>query len=348
MIPQPLGSLPFVVVLVVVNVVCCLAKPDVASCTFTVWGDPPRSLIADPEKNVLFMDGGVLVVADGPRRQLVFRSPNDPAKCEHENEVICQPSKRISMLMRQSPLQANSVDRCSAVPCVPNVDGIGESFAGTMVGGVLHSLHRKPHDAVVIGAGAGRITSWLLARVEGIKVTAVDIDPAVIGASECFGLSASKDHLDLTVVDGRRWLENKKASSLDAIFLDTFDHSQEIPSCLTTTEFYAVVREKLRPGGVVAVNFWPKHRSSIIPIFAATFGPEGIQVGTPPGLGNIIAIGKREEATSGNSTSLRQTHVTKEVQALWSNSHFEPYTVPAPGTFVLRSDQSWCAGHGVV
>lgn len=239
------------------------------------------------------------------------------------------------------------MDRCSSVSCKPDVAGIGESFAGTMLGGVLHSLHQQPRDAAVIGVGAGRITSWLLARVEDIKVTAVDIDAAVVGASGCFGLFASKNHLDLQVADGRKWLESQKESSLDAVFLDTFDHSQEIPSCLTTTEFYAEVRAKLRPGGVVAVNFWPKHRSTVLPIFAAAFSPEGVMIGTPPGLGNIIAVGK-QGTNGGNITAPIQRVVSKDVQELWDSAHFHKYPAPASSQVSLRSDRSWCAGHGVI
>jgi spermidine synthase len=216
-----------------------------------------------------------------------------------------------------------------------------------MLGGALKLLRQQPHDAAVIGVGAGRITSWLLARVEGIKVTAVDIDAAVVGATGCFGLFASKDRLDLQVADGRRWLESQNASSLDAIFLDTFDHSQEIPSCLTTREFYAEVRSKLRPGGVVAVNFWPKHRSTVLPIFAAAFSPDGVMIGTPPGLGNIIAVGRHETTRSNTSASL-QAHVSQEVQELWESAHFQNFQAPALSEESLRSDRSWCAGHGVV
>jgi spermidine synthase len=211
-----------------------------------------------------------------------------------------------------------------------------------MLGGVLHMLHRKPREAAVVGVGAGRITSWLLARIEGIKVTAVDIDAAVVGASKCFGLFESKDHLNLQVADGRRWVENRQAASLDAIFLDTFDHSQEIPSCLTTTEFYTQVRSKLRPGGVIAVNFWPKHRDTVLPTFAAAFS-SGVFVGTPPGLGNVIAIGKNEE-TSGNSTFT----LSKEMQALWDDGHFQRFVAPASNKVSLRGDTRYCVGHGVV
>lgn len=317
-------------------------------CSFTVWGDPPRTIRADPKTNVLYQEGSVLVVADGPRRQLVFRNERDPTKCEHENEVTCRIGTFAERLLAQGKNKTNRTaersgvvrDRCTST-CIPDVEGINVSFAGTMLGGALHGSAVAPKNVAVVGVGAGRIPSWILARFEHTHVTAIDVDSAVVHASQCFGLtSVSNERLKMVVADGRQWLAGQQNQSFDAVFVDAFDHNQEVPPCMTTAEFFNQIKPKLRPGGVLAMNLWPQHRTTVLPTFAAAFASTGTETGTPPGLGNIITVGRVDHAASHGAPTSMAAEVAKEVEALHAAAHFAKVDVDPKAA--IRHDSTFC------
>jgi spermidine synthase len=108
-------------------------------------------------------------------------------------------------------------------------------------------------NILMIG-GAGCTLGILLARA-GHKVTIVDINPASLSAArQHFGLP---DSVICRAADGAQFLRGD-AGNYDAIVLDAF-HGAHTPSHLQTPEFFALVRERLAPGGMVLVNILIKH-----------------------------------------------------------------------------------------
>jgi spermidine synthase len=111
----------------------------------------------------------------------------------------------------------------------------------------------RPAARVAILGNAGGTT----ARAFGVyypeaRVDGVEIDPAVSAAGRrFFGLS---DNPRLTVVtaDARPFLQASRAR-YDLVLIDAY-RQPYVPFYLATREFFRLVRQRLRPGGIVALN----------------------------------------------------------------------------------------------
>ncbi len=129
------------------------------------------------------------------------------------------------------------------------IDGLKPIQEYVVVSELAGECFDRPGDLLLIGLGGGA-AARTYARA-GWRVDAVEIDPLVTRvAREYFGLQES----DAQVVhmDGRRFL-GEPGKNYDIILLDAFG-SSSIPFHLTTTEVFALMKSRLRPGGVVVVN----------------------------------------------------------------------------------------------
>lgn len=107
----------------------------------------------------------------------------------------------------------------------------------------------KPGRMLLLGLGGGSLAKQY-AR-EGWQVDALEIDPGVIRlARQYFSLQPS----DATIIetDGREFLLHPGAA-YDVILLDVFG-SSSLPFHLVTLEAFALVRKRLAPEGIVAIN----------------------------------------------------------------------------------------------
>ncbi len=117
----------------------------------------------------------------------------------------------------------------------------------------LAFLDRPPQDALVICFGMG--TTFRSLRSWGIPVTVVDLVPSVPRLFSFFHSDASQvlssPLAHVVVDDGRRYLE-RTARQYDVITIDPPPPVQAAGSSLLYSEdFYSVVRERLRPGGIL-------------------------------------------------------------------------------------------------
>ena len=117
----------------------------------------------------------------------------------------------------------------------------------------LASLDRTPQDALVICFGMG--TTFRSLRSWGIPVTVVDLVPSVPRLFSFFHSDASEvlssPLAHVVVDDGRRYLE-RTARQYDVITIDPPPPVEAAGSSLLYSEdFYSVVRERLRPGGIL-------------------------------------------------------------------------------------------------
>ncbi|MDZ7267974.1 MAG: fused MFS/spermidine synthase [candidate division KSB1 bacterium] len=114
---------------------------------------------------------------------------------------------------------------------------------------IVKKLFVQPGDLLVIGVGGGSVIKNF-ARA-GWNVSAVEIDPAVTKmALRYFALDSSQARIHHA--DGRQFLSTR-ADSYDVIILDAFG-SSAIPFHLVTREAFALMRSRLRPEGVLAIN----------------------------------------------------------------------------------------------
>ena len=108
----------------------------------------------------------------------------------------------------------------------------------------------NPHGrrALVIGLGPGVVPRRFVAR--GIETEIVDIDPTVVLAARSYFLLPAEQTVHLA--DARYFLATSSAS-YDYIVLDVFS-GDTTPGHLLTREALELVRARLAPGGVLALN----------------------------------------------------------------------------------------------
>jgi spermidine synthase len=105
---------------------------------------------------------------------------------------------------------------------------------------------------LMIGLGAGSISTYLGRAMPDAQIDVVELDPGVITAGkEYFGLRET-DRVRFIASDGRVYL-NRHNDLYDLILLDAF-RELGIPFQMLTREFYELVKQHLAPGGAMASN----------------------------------------------------------------------------------------------
>jgi len=153
--------------------------------------------------------------------------------------------------------------------------GNGERRLELNEGGAVHSLYRpesvltgsvwdgflvvpfaaleRPPERIAILGNAGGTTARAYARhFPETRIDAVELDGRLFRIAErWFGLR-DRPQLKRITQDGRTFLRSTGAR-YDAIFVDAY-RQPYIPFHLSTREFFALARERLRPGGALVVN----------------------------------------------------------------------------------------------
>ncbi len=113
-------------------------------------------------------------------------------------------------------------------------------------------LHPHPQDGLILGHGGGSLAKWLQKFWPQLHLDIVEMDPSVVkAAEEYFDYTPGKEH-EVFVQDARVFLRHTE-KQYDIIWVDVFARHQ-IPFHLTTKEFFAELRNRLSPQGVIAVN----------------------------------------------------------------------------------------------
>jgi spermidine synthase len=111
---------------------------------------------------------------------------------------------------------------------------------------------------LILGLGGGSIPVYLDHFLPDATIDTVELDPGVIDvAKKYFGVrETNKFHIFEN--DGRVFL-NRHTEPYDIIMVDAFTGSY-IPFNLMTKEFYQLVRNRLAPHGVAAINIIPSEK----------------------------------------------------------------------------------------
>jgi spermidine synthase len=111
---------------------------------------------------------------------------------------------------------------------------------------------------LVLGLGGASIPVYLDHFLPDATIDTVELDPGVINvAKKYFGVRET-NRFHLIENDGRVFL-NRHTEPYDIIMVDAFTGSY-IPFNLMTKEFYQLVRSRLAPHGVAAINIIPSEK----------------------------------------------------------------------------------------
>jgi len=208
------------------------------------------------------------------------------------------------------------------------------------------ALPSEPKQALLLGHGGGSIAKWLARYWPELELDAVEVDGSVVWAAEqYFGYSRPPKH-HVYVKDARAFLRTTDAR-YDIIWVDVFARHL-IPFHVTTQEFFAELRGRLKPGGIVAVNLSSSGEGSdrqraqavaatlrtVFPQFEA-YGVQGPWKTERPGAENIIFFAGEPVA------ALRQPEFLTKVQQLIAQRRL-PDSVP--GLLAFRRLHAWPRG----
>jgi spermidine synthase len=108
---------------------------------------------------------------------------------------------------------------------------------------------------VEIGLGGGRIATYVHDFIPDARVTCIELDPGVVELAQMYFDVRPGPRLEIVTGDGRVYMA-RSGESFDIVLVDAYQGTL-VPFHLVTTEFYAILRERLAPGGVVAQNIVP-------------------------------------------------------------------------------------------
>jgi len=141
-------------------------------------------------------------------------------------------------------------------------------------------------DAAIIGLGGGRTAWYHHKSVPELEMTAVELDPAVAQIADQFFSVRNEDNFDVEVLDGRMWLAGSDRD-FDIIMVDAY-RGPFVPFHLLTKEFYELVSDHLKPGGVVIQNVEPS--TMLFDSAVATIKSAFDNVVFIEGQGNIVIL----------------------------------------------------------
>ena len=105
---------------------------------------------------------------------------------------------------------------------------------------------------LMIGLGGGTISAYLGRYLPQASIDTVEIDPGVITAAKTYFGLRETERVRYLDGDGRVFL-NRNKELYDLIIVDAY-HGGYVPFHLATKEFYALVKERLKPNGAAAFN----------------------------------------------------------------------------------------------
>src|SRR4029077_7935093 len=168
---------------------------------------------------------------------------------------------------------------------------------------------QAPRKILMLGRGGGSISTYLGRFMPDAAITTVEIDPGVITAAKTyFGLRES-ERMRYRAGDGRVFL-NRNSELYDLILLDAY-RGGYVPFHLLTREFYALVKQRLAPGGAAAFNVHDgsKLYASTVKTLAEVF--PGLDL-YPTGVGEVITVATTaplaKDALEGRAAALQERH----------------------------------------
>ncbi len=170
-------------------------------------------------------------------------------------------------------------------------------------------------NILMIGLGGGSISMYLSRFLPDARIDAIDIDPAVIDlAKKYFGIRET-EKVRYIAAEGRAFVEAAR-EKYDLILLDAYDGGN-VPSHLMTMEFYALVKERLTPGGAVASNLHDgtKLYASSLLTMQKVFGAIELY---PSGRGEVIAIATNGPMPDAGALKKRAEEIQQKIQFRYS------------------------------
>ncbi len=161
-------------------------------------------------------------------------------------------------------------------------------------------------SAAIIGLGGGRTAWYVHKSVPNLAFTAVELDPDVARLANRYFKVRPETNFNVEISDGRVYLTRTDAR-YDIVMIDAY-RGPFVPFHLLTTQFYQLVAEHLRPGGVAVQNVEPS--TMLFDSAVATIKSAFEHVVFFRGSGNIVILAyngpEKDDATVRKLAAERQ------------------------------------------
>ena len=171
--------------------------------------------------------------------------------------------------------------------------------------------------AVQLGLGAGAITRFCHQVLRMQRITAVELNPAVIAACRHgFRLPADDARLTVLAQDAAAWVAaDANLQTAQVLNVDLYDHEAAAP-VLDSQDFYAACHGTLAHGGVMTVNLFGRAASfeASAARIAAAFGRDQVWSLRPTREGNTVVVAARgvvvpgREALAARAATIEQKY----------------------------------------
>jgi spermidine synthase len=179
----------------------------------------------------------------------------------------------------------------------------------------------SPQRIVQLGLGTGSLTKFCYRTFPDARVTAVELNPAVIAAGySMFKLPENDDRLSVIEMDAGAFVEDSaNHGAIDVLQVDLYDATARGP-VLDTPDFYAACAACLTEGGIMTVNLFGDHPSYAKNLRAMR--PAFGQVLCLPEVhdGNVIAIAFKQKFKLDFPTLYERAAEIKEATKLPARS----------------------------
>ncbi|MCX7627078.1 MAG: polyamine aminopropyltransferase [Methylophilaceae bacterium] len=116
-------------------------------------------------------------------------------------------------------------------------------------------FRQDARDVLVLGLGGGSIPKYIHRYLPSMRVTAVELNPAVVTAARhYFYLPEDDDRLRVEIGDGAAYVRDHPGCT-DVLVVDAFD-AKGLVADFATQAFYDCCHDVLRKDGLLVVNLW--------------------------------------------------------------------------------------------
>ncbi|MDQ7969140.1 MAG: methyltransferase domain-containing protein [Oxalicibacterium faecigallinarum] len=168
-------------------------------------------------------------------------------------------------------------------------DWIELEYAQQMMAWML--FNDQPQHIVQLGLGTGALTKFAYRRFADARVTAVELNPAVLAiCTSMFKLPPNDARLNVIEMDALDYVNNEEHhGTIDALQVDLYDATARGP-VLDTPEFYQACAACLKPDGIMTVNLFGDHPSYAKNLSAMHYAFDTVISLPEVHDGNVIAI----------------------------------------------------------
>jgi spermidine synthase len=208
------------------------------------------------------------------------------------------------------------------------------------------ALTRPPRRIAILGNAAGTTARAYGHYFPSTAIDAVEIDSRLTDAGRrYFDMRAPR--VSVHTADARPWL-HEAGGGYDAIFIDAY-RQPYIPFYLATKEFFELCRDRLAPGGVIAINVGhPEGESSLEKALSRTLGEAFLVVlRDPVEPTNTILIASRAPASAARLAAQR---LPRDLEPL-AGAAARRLRPPLPGGELLTDDRApveWLIDRSIV